>query len=139
MIARVFLLLLAYQAKHFLADYPLQGRYMLGKFRDDWGFVLPLAAHASVHALGTLAIAVWFVGWRAVPLALFDAAVHFAMDRLKASRRYLGRYKPLTAETAAGASEAAWRSNDRFWWSLGFDRVCRFLATLDLSKRQAHE
>lgn len=33
---------LLFQAKHFLADYPLQGRYMLGKFADGKEFVLPL-------------------------------------------------------------------------------------------------
>src|SRR4051812_19997771 len=97
-----------YQVKHFVADYPLQGRYMLGKFREDWGFFFPLLAHVSVHAAGTFAITWAFGVRRAVGLALFDGTVHFFMDRAKASKRYLGRYKPLTAETAPAASAEQW-------------------------------
>lgn len=119
----VFVLLLAFQAKHFIADYPLQRRWMLGKFKDDWGFVLPLLAHVSVHAVGTFLIACWFGVGKAVLLALFDAIVHFMMDRLKASKKYLGRFKSLTAETAPTATPQQWRSNDYFWWSLGFDQL----------------
>lgn len=119
---RVLLLLIAYQAKHFLADYPLQRRWMLGKFRDDWGFVPPLLAHVAVHAAGTLLITCWFGVAQAAALALFDAAVHFVMDRIKASKRYLGRYKSLTADTALTATPEQWRSNDRFWWSVGLDQ-----------------
>src|ERR1041384_1569844 len=95
----LFLLLVAYQVKHFLADYPLQtNRYMLGKFRKGWGFVLPLLSHVAVHAFGTAAISLAFGASisMAVRLALFDAAVHFVMDRVKAGERYMGRWKPLT-------------------------------------------
>lgn len=123
----VFVLLLAFQAKHFLADYPLQRRWMLGKFKDDWGFLLPLLAHVSVHALGTFLIACWFGVGKALGLALFDAVVHFAMDRIKASKKYLGRFKSLTAETAPSATPQQWRHNDYFWWSLGLDQMVHHL------------
>lgn len=118
----IFGLLLAFQVKHFLADYPLQGRYMLGKFREDRGFVLPLLAHVGVHAMGTFLITCSFGIAQALALAVFDATVHFIMDRVKASKRYLGRFKPLTGETAPTATREQWRSNDRFWWSLGLDQ-----------------
>lgn len=125
---KVFILLLMYQAKHWLADYPLQNRYMLGKFRDDWGFVLPLLAHVGVHGLFTLIIAGQIVGpWRALLLALFDVGIHFGMDRLKAGKRYLGRFKTLTADTAPTATPAQWRSSDLFWWSVGFDQMVHHL------------
>lgn len=52
----VFALLIAFQVKHFLADYPLQNRYMLGKFKDGWAFFWPLMAHAAVHGFGTFLI-----------------------------------------------------------------------------------
>lgn len=56
MISTIFILLIAFQIKHFLCDYPLQGKYMLGKFnKEDWK--LPLAAHAGTHAIGTSVIA----------------------------------------------------------------------------------
>jgi len=124
----VFTLLLAFQLKHFLADYPLQRRYMLGKFKDDWGFFLPLLAHAAVHALGTFLITCWFVGLgKALFLAVFDAVIHFIMDRIKASKKYLGRFKPLTAADAAIATPTQWKHNDYFWWSLGIDQLVHHL------------
>ena len=113
----VFALLAAYQLKHFLADYPLQTPYMLGKFKSGWDFLGPLAAHAWVHALFTLVIAGCYglaVGhpnphWLALPLAAFDFAAHFAMDRIKAGPRYLGRFKDMKAPA--------------FWWCLGLDQM----------------
>ena len=34
----IYLLLVIYQIKHFLCDYPLQGKFMLGKFKGglEW-------------------------------------------------------------------------------------------------------
>lgn len=148
----LFVLLVAYQVKHFLADYVLQGDYQLGKFRDDWGFFWPLLTHVAMHYFGTLVICAWAFGFPdpalasvGCSIALFDATVHFFMDRIKAGRRYLGRYKPLTAadyvrfrerseshwtmltdEEREEASQALY-SNRMFWWSLGFDQMVHHL------------
>lgn len=123
----VFGLLLAFQVKHFLADYPLQRRFMLGKFKNGWDFVIPLLAHVGVHAAFTFLIACQFGVVKAAWCALFDAVVHFIMDRIKASKKYLGRFKPLTAVTAPTATPDQWRSNDYFWWSLGLDQAVHHL------------
>ena len=32
---KIFILLVIFQFKHFIADYLLQNNYMLGKFKDD--------------------------------------------------------------------------------------------------------
>jgi hypothetical protein len=130
----MFALLVAYQLKHFLADYPGQtNRYMLGKFRADWGFVFPLLAHVGVHALGTLVIALAF-GCPlplALKLAVFDASVHFAMDRIKASPRWMGRWKPLTGpgylEAEKTGDRKAIRGNSLFWNCLGLDQLVHHL------------
>lgn len=87
----IFSLLFAFQVKHFLADFPLQTRYMLKKFRPDWAFLFPLMAHCFVHAGLTLIICLvvaphlWF-------LSLLDFVAHFLMDRIKSGPRYLGRF-----------------------------------------------
>lgn len=150
----VFALLLIYQAKHFLADYPLQNSYMLGKFKPGWDFVGPLATHAGMHALLTFFIAFFWL-WKPfqntpllVPagLALFDFVVHFVMDRIKAGPHWLGRFKPLDArcyalevhvagDTVHGEfwdhlrpkARAALRGNTYFWWALGFDQMVHHL------------
>lgn len=151
----IILLLIIYQLKHFIADFPLQTHYMLGKFRADWGFLKPLAAHAGVQALFTFFIAwcwYWYATkmplWAVLALPAFDFCVHFTMDRIKAGPKYLGRFKPLTAEQymdcsikASGIDEDGipWvghdmecaqkllKSNTYFWWSLGFDQMVHHL------------
>ena len=134
-------LLILYQLKHFLADYPLQSNmYMLGKFRDkDW--VRPLLAHALVHGAGT-AIICYVAGKNdlAFPLAIFDTTVHFIMDRIKAGKAWLGRFKALSAaemmrvlsmssvdNDAQQLQKRLLRHNTYFWWSLGLDQMVHHL------------
>ena len=107
-----FLLLIAFQVKHFLADYPLQFPYMLRKFRPGWDFVLPLTAHCAVHAAMTLLIVLWVrpeLWW----LAIGDFVVHFVMDRLKSGPRFLGRFSDQTKTL--------------YWVSFGFDQMVHHL------------
>jgi hypothetical protein len=143
----IWLLLVVYQIKHFVCDYPLQTPWMLGKFKGGTDWILPLAAHAGVHAVATILIAclaLMFTGrgegyaamMLPVYLGLFDFAIHFAMDRIKASPNLLGRYKPLTASGMKEAMEMVAsdnlmrqdygkdliKSNKYFWWALGLDQ-----------------
>lgn len=143
----LFVLLVVYQVKHFLADFPLQNGYMLQKFKEK-GWVGPLSAHAGVHAGFTFVISLvvllhtnggfmWAMG-----LAVFDFAIHFTMDRIKASPEMLGRYKALSAsEFKASFNMASYKgrdgelsmarnlgqeklkSNTYFWWALGIDQM----------------
>lgn len=141
MLATVFTLLIVYELKHFVADFLLQGRYMLGKFKPGWDFLLPLSAHCGVHAGFTLLIVLrtnpsyWW-------LAIVDFVVHFIMDRIKASPKYLGRYKALSANEMIPIIQKAQvgvisdddkklvRNNGLFWWSLGLDQMVHNLTHL---------
>lgn len=108
----IFALLIAFQAKHFLADYPLQRPYMLRKFEAWPGFLLPLLAHAGVHGVMT-ALICWFYGSSAALFfGLADVCVHFIVDRAKAAPTWGGRWKP---------------TNPRFWWALGGDQMAHHL------------
>lgn len=129
----IWLLLVLFQIKHIAADYFLQGKYMLGKFKPGWDWILPLAAHCAVHAAMTGLIiyaTVKTMYW----LAAVDFIVHFAMDRIKASPELLGRFKALSAQeykfmSSAQNNEYAsrMRSNTLFWWSLGLDQMVHHL------------
>lgn len=134
----IFALLVAYQVKHFVADYPLQGKFMLGKFKDGWDFLLPLLAHVGVHAAGTALICLAMGKLElALPLALLDATIHFCMDRIKAGKKYLGRFKALSALEwvhlhsnpllTKEEIKRAERGNTFFWWALGFDQMVHHL------------
>lgn len=103
----LFFLLIMFELKHFIADFPLQNPYMLGKFKDDWGFVFPLFVHCAVHAIITLGI-VCIVRPELWWLALIDLGSHFVIDRLKAAKKYLGRWNV---------------DHPLFWWSLGLDQM----------------
>ncbi len=107
-----FILLIVFQFKHYIADFPLQREYMLRKTLPQWGFVLPLVTHCLVHAVLTLIICLFYaphLWW----LSLVDFVVHFLMDRLKSGPRYLGRFNDLKK---AG-----------FWNTLGFDQMVHHL------------
>jgi hypothetical protein len=137
----IFILLVIYQAKHFLADYPLQGSYMLGKFKPGWDFIPHLAAHCAVHGIFTYGIAYAFRYHDPLSLALIDFSIHFAMDRIKASPRYLGRFKALSGAEYVGLLgvlngislnavpeiKKKFRDNTLFWWSLGLDQMVHHL------------
>lgn len=142
----IWLLLVLYQIKHFVCDYPLQGRYMLGKFKPGNEWILPLLAHSTVHGVGTFLIASMIKPKIAFWVALFDMVAHFSMDRIKASPNLLGRYKALDANCYPGVAafaggdflgaqltseqqieKKAWgiqrlKENTYFWWSLGLDQ-----------------
>ena len=153
MITTVITLLVIYQIKHFVADYPLQGEYMLRKFSADPKIWIPsLTAHAGVHAFFTLMIGMAVTGYFALPvgLAILDFVTHFTMDRIKASPNMLGRFKPiagpeyvnlkhmsqmtgdhpeivLARENATKDLAEKLRKNNYFWWSLGFDQMVHHL------------
>lgn len=141
-------LFVVYQLKHFIVDYLLQTPYMLGKFKPGWDFVLPLTAHALMHGSFTFAIAGCVSHHIGVSfcLAIFDFVVHFTMDRIKASPRLLGRFKPVTADDyrmckalladpPTGETGPVFvyravqqlRSNTLFWYSLGIDQMVHHL------------
>ena len=112
LLKNAFLLLVVFQIKHFLADFPLQFPYMLRKFRPGWDFVLPLTMHCLVHSALTLLIVLcldWHLWW----LALLDFVTHFIMDRIKSGPRYLGRFKDSTTTV--------------YWVSFGFDQMVHHL------------
>ena len=108
----VFVLLVVFQLKHFIADFPLQNRYMLQKQRSDWSFIPPLALHCGIHAFTTL-IVVFLVQPSLWWLAFADFVVHFTMDRIKAGPKYLGRYTDI--------------SKSGFWIALGLDQMVHHL------------
>jgi hypothetical protein len=136
----LFLLALLLQVKHFVVDYPLQTEWMLGKFKSDWGFFWPLFTHCLFHGIATAFVLAFFTN--DIGILIFcgglNMAIHFVMDRVKASPKYLGRYKPLTETEFAWAklnvkgkelSKKLW-GNKIFWWSLGFDQLVHGLTDL---------
>ena len=102
------LLLIAFQAKHLIADYYLQFPYMYEnkgkKYKTDW--VKPLFDHSGVHAMGTLIIIGGFTGSVEFTFyaVLADFITHFITDRWKATRGV--------------GPDKAW-----FWKSLGIDQL----------------
>lgn len=133
----IWVLLLAYQAKHFFADFPLQAnQFMLGKFKPGWDFLPPLIAHCAVHAAMTLGI-VMFVKPELWWLALVDFVAHFTMDRLKAGPKWFGRWKPLSTKEYMHLHEKLGhhhddakkplRDNKLFWITVGIDQAVHHL------------
>ena len=128
---KLFILLIIFQLKHFIADFPLQNSYMLGKFKEK-GWILPLTAHAGVHAILTGLISSMFVNiYAIIGLMIFDFIIHFTMDRVKASPKMLGKYSALSkrdversiTHSSCQLTDKDWKNNTYFWWSLGLDQM----------------
>ncbi len=147
LISLVFGLLIFFQLKHLIADYFLQTKYMLGKFKPGWDFLLPLLAHVGVHGTLTLGI-VLLVAPHLWWLCLVDMIIHFFMDRVKAGPKYLGRFKAVSGdefrqytqiienkdmsgnEFASEYAEKMLRHNVYYWVALGFDQMIHHLTDL---------
>ncbi|AOF93250.1 DUF3307 domain-containing protein [Sinorhizobium sp. RAC02] len=109
--------LVAFLAKHFLADFLLQTDWMVvGKEQPD-GWFLPLAAHAGLHGALTTALFL-FVSPPLAWLGLADALVHGTIDRLKSIAT---RHQKLTPRQSA------------FWWLLGVDQTLHHLTHVGLA------
>lgn len=113
-LVQIFVLLAAFQVKHFIADFPLQREYMLRKTLAGWRFLAPLTVHCGVHALGTLVITL-LVDPSKCWLAALDFVTHFVMDRIKSGPRYLGRYNDI--------------SRPAFWNCFGIDQMVHHLTS----------
>jgi hypothetical protein len=105
-LALVVGLYLAFRAKQFLCDYPLQTTWMaLGKGKAT-GWFAPLAVHAGIHGAATALICA-VVNPAFIWLGVLDMALHFAIDRIKACPSIGGRFTP---------------NQPYFWWALGADQ-----------------
>lgn len=77
-------MLFSLQVKHFLADFPLQSKYMLRKTAKK-GWFKPLLAHAGVHGGLTWLVLMPLVGFSgAIIYGAADTVVHFCIDFWKA-------------------------------------------------------
>jgi hypothetical protein len=108
---------LLWTAKHVMADFVLQTKWMaLGK-EARRGWALPLLVHCAIHgalALGLILILqprLWF-------LALADFAVHLAVDRCKGF---------------VVATFALTPARSLFWWLLGVDQAIHHLTNFALA------
>ncbi len=112
----IFILLVIFQIKHFIADYPLQFPYMYENKGKRFGWILPLSDHAAVHGLFTLLILVGLSVFSVIStpvlliaaLGTMDYVTHFAIDRWKATR-------------GVGPDTSA------FWMHLGIDQMLHHL------------
>lgn len=107
-ISLIFVLLVSFQLKHYVADFPLQSGWMLNKRLPGWDFAFPLACHCAVHSTITLII-ICLVNPSLWWLALIDFVVHFLMDRVKSAAHYLGRFNDPTRQS--------------FWNCFGLDQL----------------
>lgn len=109
MISTILILLVLFQIKHFVCDYLLQGKYMLGKFNKE-GWELPLFCHAAVHFVGTFLIGIFFGIDLAFAVAAMDFGIHFVVDKIKVE-----------------ASRNTDYTKPKFWWYLGLDQMAHHL------------
>lgn len=104
--------------KHFLGDFVLQTGWMTRGKEAESGWIIPLTAHAGVHAMMTGLIFLTLSAKIALVAAAIDLLIHGVIDRLKAvATRRLGMTQ----------------SNPVFWWLFGGDQMLHHLTHLGFS------
>ena len=109
-------LILALFSKHFIIDFPLQGRYQWsnkGTYGHPGGVL-----HAWLHAMGTLLCFYWVAPVAAWYLALADMIIHYYIDWAKMNLNKRLGWGPTTHE--------------QFWWLLGVDQYLHALTYIGL-------
>jgi hypothetical protein len=109
--------LVAFLAKHYLADFVLQTDWMVTGKEQPQGWLLPLAAHAGVHGAITAALFLAVspsLAW----LGLVDVVVHGTIDRLKSIIAHREAFTP-------------WQT--AFWWLFGADQTLHHLTHIGLA------
>lgn len=113
--AEVLLWWLAFEIKHFLADFLFQSKEMGLAKGQDIGWKKPLAIHCLIQVVYTCMIMVGAsLPFDVYPLLLVEYITHFVMDRIKAHAP--GRWGDIREE--------------RYWWLLGFDQMFHRLVYL---------
>lgn len=100
--------------KHLVADFLFQTSWMAKGKEQPTNWRAPLLAHVSVHAAGTLLIALLLapqLAW----LAAIDFVVHGLIDK---SKTFVQKRYRLNVEQAA------------YWWLLGTDQTLHHLTHL---------
>lgn len=116
-------LLTALFVKHFVADFPLQTGYMLGKGKPGLAFILPLGTHCAVHMILTLMIIICFninFAW----LAVAEFFAHFLIDRAKAT------YK---LPAGAWAPEEKGKYLTKYYYAFGLDQLAHGLCYIAIA------
>lgn len=116
----IFILLVVFQIKHYLADYPLQFSYMYTWKGMPTHWIAPLRDHAAVHAAMTLFITGVYIASKTPDMStreafaiifavsFFDGISHFIIDRWKATR-------------------GVGPDTEIFWYYLGIDQMLHHL------------
>lgn len=107
----VLILIFLLSTKHFIVDFPLQGKYQWsnkGTYGHPGGIL-----HAGLHGFGTMVCLFWFAPFAAIILGLFDSVLHYHIDWCKMNLNAKLKWGPTTHE--------------EFWWLLGLDQFLHAL------------
>lgn len=92
--AQQLLLLLFLFIKHYIADFLLQTDWIVTQKAKN-PFVL--AFHCFEHSIATAIVLFFFTNFSTLLIiCVAECVVHFGIDYIKASPRFLGKYKPPT-------------------------------------------
>lgn len=114
---QLLILMILFPIKHFLADFPLQSVYMLGKAKKGLAWILPLSTHCFVHAILSLII-IFLIKPKLFWLVGVEFVAHFVIDRVKVNQKLpLGPWDP----TVKG------KYVSKYYFDLGLDQLAHQL------------
>lgn len=114
---QLLVMMILFPIKHFLADFPLQNLYMLGKAKQGLAWILPLSAHCSVHSALSLCI-ILLINPRLFWLVGLEFMAHFVIDRIKVCQKLpIGPWSP----------ESKGKYLSKYYFDFGMDQLAHQL------------
>ena len=123
-VSQIFVLLLAFQIKQLLCDYPIQPEFLLKRFQSS--SVNGLLLYSFFHGFFTLAICLILTTASfplAAGLALLDVGIDFVLGLTRSKSDLLARFRPLDLQEFTVASRKAKRQHRLYWIFFGIDQA----------------
>lgn len=132
-VTQIFLILIAFEVKQFICDYPIHPTFILKRFQTDGNRAFIL--HALAHACLTFLIC-FFMTTAELPLIFMLASLDFLIDFMLAIFRsrtqLIAHWRPLDLEEFMLASRRDKVRHRLFWAAYGLSRTIRHLTALGI-------
>jgi hypothetical protein len=123
-VSQIFVLLLAFEVKQLLCDYPILPDFLLKRFHSNGikAFIL----YSAFHGFITFTICLLLTNAEyplALLMSLLDFAAGFALAMFRSHSSMIARFKPLDLDEFMSASRKAKRQHRMYWTFFGLDQA----------------
>jgi hypothetical protein len=123
-VSQIFLILLMFEFKKLLCDYPIHPTFILKKFQSE--NYKAFAFHSFVHSFFTFLIISIMTDadmGLSLTLSFFEYIVHFALSLWKSRSQLMARFRPLDLDEFLVADKKSKFHHRMYWGIFAVDRM----------------